>query len=229
MRTVFLVALVLGIFGTALAQPSVLPPSISVVGEGKVKVNPDYVIISLGVDSEKMSAEEAKKANDAAIKRLLALSKEFKVQEKDSKTEYVNLSSYYKYEEKVTVYRASQTVHITLRDLSSYDAFVTKVVAEGVNRINHIEFKSNKEESLQAEARVLAVKNAQEKAKAMAEALGQQIGKAIYIEENGAAMPVPMYERANKMMMADSGEGGSSLAPGEIIITYSVSVRFVLQ
>ena len=69
----------------------------------------------------------------------------------------------------------------------------------------------------------------QEKAKAMAEALGQQIGKALYIEENGAAMPLPMYERANKMMMADSGEGGSTLAPGEISISYSVSVRFVLQ
>jgi uncharacterized protein YggE len=83
------------------------------------------------------------------------------------------------------------------------------------------------------QARDLAVKAAREKAHALAQALGQEIGKALTIEE------VPGYEYAVNQngyavqnSYADSrplGPSGPSIAVGQKAISASVTVSFELN
>ena len=76
-----------------------------------------------------------------------------------------------------------------------------------------------------------AIKAAKEKAMALAEALGQKIGKPITISEGTSAQPY--YKRAmqNSVRAMDAGaeESGGSIAPGEIKIEANVSVTFELE
>ncbi|MDX5348102.1 MAG: SIMPL domain-containing protein, partial [Hymenobacteraceae bacterium] len=46
------------------AQNTQLPPLVSTVGTGEVKVQPDEVTINLGVETRAKTLEEARKEND---------------------------------------------------------------------------------------------------------------------------------------------------------------------
>ena len=74
------------------------------------------------------------------------------------------------------------------------------------------------------------MKAAKEKAKALAETLGSEIGEPLLIEEDagGQSMfPVPMY--SNNMRTVENANGGSDgIAKGKIPIKMRVKVSFRL-
>ena len=79
----------------------------------------------------------------------------------------------------------------------------------------------------EAEARKKAILDAKQKAEAYAGVLGQSIGKALMIAEQGTSspQPQPMY----KMAVAESMDSGrNTIAPGEITVTANIQVSFAL-
>lgn len=231
MRTLFLSLAMALVAFVGMAQMNVNPPLITVNGEGKISVVPDHVTISVAVESETNDAPSAKAENDAVIRKILQFAKEIGLDAKEVQTDYIRLEPYYKYEERVTRYKAYQSVNITLRDLSKYDKLMMGLINSGANRINSVEFKSKDIVALKDKARLLAVKDAQNKAKAMTAEIGQSIGKAFYIDEIGQFQPVfEAYAKSAAMM--DGGGGNSNeptIALGQITITSQVSVRFLLD
>ena len=136
-------------------------------------------------------------------------------------------------EEKVPrflAYEVTQTVEVTLKDLSKYETLVTKVLEDGVNRIHSVEFLVADTRKYRDEARQKAIRAAREKVTAMAAELGQSIGKPWTITENSANAK---YYLANAN--TSFGYGGSqtaeesSVAPGEVSIRASVNVSFELE
>ena len=84
-------------------------------------------------------------------------------------------------------------------------------------------------EALRADARIEAIKNAKEKATAYASALGQTIGKAVQISEQGTSSPQPPMYKARMMSMEMDSAGGETIAPGELVITTKIAVSFKLN
>lgn len=230
MRTLFL-SLAIGFISlTSVAQSNVNPPLITVSGEGKISVVPDHVTISVAVESETNDAPSAKAQNDAVIKKILQFGKEIGLDAKDIQTDYIRLEPYYKYEERVTRYKAYQSVSITLRDLNKYDKLMMGLINSGANRINFVEFKTKDLVALKDKARLLAIKDAQNKAKAMTAEIGQTIGKAFYIEEVGQFAPVyESYAKRATMMDAGGDSSEPTISLGQITISHQVSVRFLLD
>ena len=73
------------------------------------------------------------------------------------------------------------------------------------------------------------IDDAKKKAEDYAKALGQSVGKAIYIsDQSGSVMPMPRTMML-KGYAADSSAMEETLAIGEIEITASVSIRFTLN
>lgn len=225
---VFLIALT-GMF--LQAQEKTPVPSVSVSGEGIVKVAPDRVLISVRVESQGKSAEEVKNQNDAVIDAVLKFCKKMNVDKKDVKTAYINLNKNYDYQTKKYSYIANQSLSILVTNMSNYSALMEGLMNVGINRIDGVDFQCSTMEMQQAEARKRAVKNAQQKAQEYAGALNQTIGKAIYISEDSVGRPMP--NMLMKSMTADSEmAGGGSLetiAPGEIEIRTTVQVAFELK
>ena len=211
------------------AQEPKLVPQISVSGEGKIKAIPDQVFISIAVETKGTNATDIKKQNDTTIEKVLQFITKFKVPKSDVQTKSVSLNPQYDYEKKKRNYNATQTIEILLKNISQYDALMEGLVDAGINRINLVEFKTSKLTEYQSEARKLAMKEAKSKAEDYVSVLGQKVGKAITITDNTQNYyPQPMY--AMKTMAMDQAESPrETLAIGEINISATVNVSFLLE
>jgi uncharacterized protein YggE len=225
-------ALILFTLFTAATQAQEIKPipMVNVSGEGKVKVVPDQVAISVSVETKGTNATTVKKENDMKIDAVLKAIKQFNIAKEDFQTQRVSLNPNYDYEKKKHNYIATQTVVILFKDLLKYDALMDALVDTGINRIDNIEFKSSKLLQLQSDARKLAVKDAKAKADDFVSALGQKVGKAVAISDNSQNYQPPhpiMYNM--KAMSADAGAERETLAAGEMEVIVNVNVSFILD
>ena len=225
--------LILGILWMTVsyAQDQKEVPVIHVSGEGKVKVAPDQVSISISIETKGTKSEEVKKENDIKMDAILKFIKMSNIAKEDFQTQRVSLNPNYDYIKKKSNYVATQSVQIVLKDLSKYDELMEGLVNEGINRIDNVEFKSSKMTQLQSDARKLAVKDAKAKAEDFVSVLGQKVGKAILISDNSQTYsPRPvMYVMKAAMAMDGAEAPRETLAAGEIEITANVNVSFILE
>ena len=139
-------------------------PQISVNGQAKVKVVPDQATITATVETKGSNAKEVKRENDKQIDAVLKVIKKNNIATADYRTQRVALNPQYDYDKKKTNYNATQTIEIIVRDLNQYDELMEGLVSEGVNRIDNVVFQSSSLAKHEAEARKLAMKDAQMKA-----------------------------------------------------------------
>ncbi len=228
MRTLILSLFVLS--ATALfAQQQSNTPYVSVTGEGKVTVVPDEVTINLGVSTEADDAKTAKEENDRAIDAVIKYTKKMGIAEKNVKTQYVSLNKRTKYEEKKEFYAAQQTISIKLEDLDKYEEIMAGLVKQGANTVNGVDFSSSKMEEYKKQARAAAVNDAKKKAQQYAQTLGQSIGRAIAITENGSSNYTPRPMMMKMATSEDASAQSETLAPGEMDINQEVSISFELK
>ena len=227
------VLILLTLFATvAKAQEQKITPipQISVNGEGKIRVTPDQAVVTVGVQNSGKEAAEVKKLNDDTIDKVIKFLKKSGIPTTDFITNNVSLFKNYDYDKKKYTYEANQTLVITLKDLSKYDAIMMGLNDTGINSIQGVDFKSSKLEDYEKEARKKAMLNAKQKALDYVSVLGQKVGKAIMISDNSAVFyPQPMYKTMNMAMANDAGAERETLAVGEIVINANVTVSFVLE
>ncbi|WP_366183699.1 SIMPL domain-containing protein [Flavobacterium ovatum] len=227
------IILVLTVFVMTMsyAQEIKLIPQINVSGEGKVKVVPDQALITATVETKGTMAKEVKKQNDQQVESVLKLIKKMNLNPADYKTQRVALNPQYDYEKKKHNYNATQTIEITLKDLSKYDELMEGLVENGINRIDNVSFQSSKMAQYESEARKLAIKEAKSKAEDYVSVVGQKIGRALTITDNSQGYsPQPVYARMKTMVISeDASTPRETLAAGEIEITANVNVSFLLD
>ena len=212
----------------AIAQNQ--PPQITVNAEGKIKIVPDQVFISVSVETSGTNASDVKKDNDKSVDKVLSFIKKMNLPVTDYTTQQVSLNQSYSYENKKKEYEASQTINILLKDLSKYEDLMEGIVEVGVNQINNVEFKSSKMAGYLIEARKLAIKNAKQKANDyISELPGQKVGKVISINEmesNFYPMVTASYKADAAVAMDAPRE---TLAIGELEVQSNVTVSFLLE
>ncbi len=221
--------LILAITTTAMmAQNTLPPPTIDVTGEGIIRVVPDEVTINIRVENTGENTKMLKEQNDATISEVLKFLKKMNIDDKDVKTEYMNLSKNYDYNSKTYTFAANQSLSVKLRDLNKYETVMKGLIDTGINRIDGVSFSSSNIEALKSKARKKAVENAQMKAKEYASVLNQTVGKAVSISEfNNTVGPQPMYKTA--MMDSSSGGNDQTIALGEMEVKTTVNVSFLLN
>lgn len=217
---------------TIQAQELKQVPQISVSGEGKMKVTPDEVVITVAVENIGKEAAEVKKKNDETVDKVLKLIKQRGIPTADYQTQRVNLYKNYDYNTKKYNYVANQTISIYLKDLSKYDKLMIDLVDSGINTIQGVEFKSSKIKEYESQARKKAMLDAKQKAEDYVSVLvGQKVGKALVISDNSYTnYPRPVSAEMKTMAMADGASTPQeTLAIGEIEIVSNISVSFVLE
>jgi len=179
------VALVLSLAGLACAEDTPLAKVVRVTGTSEVKVVPDRAVIQVGVETQDRSASVAKHAEDAIARRILSALQREGIDDKDVQTTFLSLQpqSTTRKGVRISYFVASQTMTVTVKDLPKLDALLESLIKAGGNRIDSIAYETSDLKKYRDQARDLAVRAAREKAKALALALGQDIGKAHAIEE----------------------------------------------
>ena len=216
------------------------PRLISVTGTAEVNVAPDEAVLSLGVESRDKDLAVAKAQHDHRVKKLLAEAHDAGVEGKYIQTSMLQMRPDYS-DEKVPrflAYQVSQTIQVTLKDLSKYERLITKLLEAGVNRVDSVEFLVAEPRKYKDEARAKAIRAAREKAVAMAAELGQTIGKPWEISEEGFnGLFAQTRNSANSYAVQASSYAydrglsteESTVAPGEVSIRASVRVSFQLE
>jgi uncharacterized protein YggE len=227
------IILVLAVFisCTQLARAQNQIPQITVNAEGKIKIVPDQVFISVSVETSGIKASEVKKDNDKSVDKVLSFIKKMNLPTTDYSTQQVSLNQRYDYTDRQKKeYEASQTITILLKDLSKYEDLMEGIVEVGVNQIDNVEFKSSKMAGYLIEARKLAIKNAKQKANDyISELPGQKVGKVISINEmesNFYPVVAASY-RVDAVAAMDAPR--ETLAIGELEVQSNVTVSFLLE
>ncbi|MCH4823770.1 SIMPL domain-containing protein [Gramella lutea] len=212
------------------AQKELQVPAVNVTGEGIVKVTPDEVLIKSRIEHEGSSAADVKKQNDMVVDKVIKYLQANGVKNEAIKTEYLNLNKRYDYNDKTYSYVANQAISIKIDDLAEYEKIMKGLLENGLNRIDGIQFKSSEMDKYEAEARKLAVLDAQKKARELSEPLGQEVGKSISISEMDYNSFQPVY-RMDEAVEMSAAKGGNqqTIAPGELEIKIKVNVGFELK
>jgi uncharacterized protein len=167
---------------------------IQVEGRGSVQAEPDIATIRIGVTTENAKAQDAVWANTAATEKVLSELQQASIDKKDLKTSNFSVYPQYRTEgetkHQVITYRVSNTVTVTIRDISKVGDVLAKAVTAGSNQISGPSFSVSKPEKYMNEARKKAVENALEKARAYAGAAGLRLGSILEMSEPGLPAPV---------------------------------------
>jgi uncharacterized protein len=214
-------------------------PLVTVTGTAELKVIPDVVDISIGVEIRAKELSSAIDQQKSRVTEAIALIRSAGVDAKNIQTDYTGIAPVYsdsKNGRNLDYYRVTKSIAFTLGDIDKYDGLIASLVQSGVNRISNVSFRATQIRKYRDQAREMAVAAAKEKAVALAAKLDQKIGKAFTIEEDA---PITPYRRpmvalglANTTFEASSDGGGatdSSLVLGQISVQSSVTVRFELQ
>lgn len=225
----YLLSFALLTFSTMAQSNNNTTPQVSVSGEGSVKIQPDYAIISIGSEIKDVESGKAKKQNDEIIAKMIQIIKKSKIDEKDYQTQRVNLYKSRDYQQKKDYFVANQTVAITLRNLDQYETLMMDLIDAGANAIQGVEFKSTQTDKFASEIRAKAVLDAKKKAQDYAGALDQTIGKALIISDQSFVNTPRVYSMKTAAFSADASVQEQTLAIGEIEISTNVNVVFELK
>ncbi|MCJ7508465.1 MAG: SIMPL domain-containing protein [candidate division Zixibacteria bacterium] len=218
---------------------------ITVTGEAEVRVVPDEVILTLGVETHDKNLSIAKNQNDEIVKKALAVTKKYRIQSKHVQTDYIDIEPRHKwgnYEEGDFIgYFVQKKIVVTLKDVSRFEDLFTNMLTAGVNYVHGVEFRTTELRKYRDQARALAIKAASEKASALAKELGQKVGKPHTIQEEpswwwcwynswwGSRRGGGMTQNVVQNVNGVSSTGESSIALGQINVNAKVTVSFELE
>jgi len=232
------------------AQDALVIPQqrlVTVTGEAEVKVVPNEVILTLGLETSDRDLAKAKSLNNERVKGVMAIAKEFKIDPKLVQVDYISIDPNYDYNKKSFTVRRSMAV--TVKDIAKFEAILTRMVQNNrANYVHGIQFQTTELRKHRDQARDMAVKAAREKATALAESLGAKIGKPYSIREEasnwwsgyspywgggGYGGGYSQNSSMNAQVSLNGNSGGGSptgtFAPGQIAVSARISVSFELE
>ena len=209
--------------------------TVTVVGQGSVKIKPDIAQISIGVETSAETVSDAVKQNETQMQAILAALKAVGIPEKDIQT--TNYSVYFDRNpqplpstegattESKPQYRVSNMVNVTVRNLDTVGDVLDAVIEAGANNIWGVNFSLEDPKVAQGDARTKAIADAQARAEALAELTGVKLGPVMSVSEviGNSTYPMPA------MAVSERAAGGvESISPGELEVTYQVQVAYFI-
>jgi hypothetical protein len=229
-----LVALGPGLAAAQTTETGAPDRTITVVGRGEVKVKPDVATTNLGVEVTAPTVSEAMDEAEERMNAVLAALKAAGIADKDIQTSNFSVN-FERQAPDVTpraddsgpggVYRVSNMVQVTIRDLDAVGDIIDAAVAAGANNIWGVSFGLEDTEALEAQAREKAVANARARAESLAQLNGVAVGDVIHISEIVGAAPGPVFAEAARAY----GGGGAPVEAGEVTFTTQIQIVYAMQ
>ena len=218
-------------------------PTVSTSGSATVKVDPDRVTVTLGVETKGDTAAKAVADNSRIMKRVLDALKALGIGSNQTATS--NYSVFPVYESisppcieiypqppecapksEVTGYRAINSVTVTLAANANVGRVIDAAVDAGANNVNGAYFFVS--EAKQNEIRDSLIKQAIDNARARADKAAAAVSMSIVsvksITLNDFSFPI-YYKNFDA---AESTNGGTEILPGQQEVSMSVQVVFVM-
>ncbi len=209
--------------------------TISVSGTAVMKAAPDQVVWRIELSDFDKDMRAAKQRNDAKVQAVLALRDELDIGEQELETGHLSISREYergKYGERNAFkhYAVRRSVTIRQTDLKRFDEYLDKLVASSEMEVN-FSFETSKMHELRADTRLKALAAAKEKAAAMAEVVGAELGRIRTIQEHSPnrSFSSPLSNAAFTHSPPPVDVASDRFVPGAISLQVSVYATFELD
>lgn len=229
-----LIAMVLLVTGVHAAENS--DRVIITSGSSEVKVTPDRAQVTVSVQTENADVKVAQSENadrmDAVIKAIKAVG----IADADIRTSGYSIYPVYDdtssiFGRKVKTYRVTNSVQVTIRDVTKTGEVIDAAVAAGANQVDSIMFMVSEEleQSLRNEVLGKAVRKARADADIVAAAAGVTITGVKEINV-GSYYPPVYYENARSAGMDTKAVSAPTpVEPGQVTISAQISATYLIS
>jgi uncharacterized protein len=234
-------AVTLGIASFARAgSVSVLPVTsqqsgIAVCGHGKVTAAPDQASITVGIQVQAATAEEARSQSAQTMGAVINALKKNGIADKDIKTAYLTIQPRYSYsnnQQTIIGYEAENSVEALIRKIGTAGTVIDAVTQAGGNQVfvSGVNFSLADPSVPRNQAQQMALADAHTQAQQLASAAGVTLGQPVSIQTSGCGNTVvpPIY--------ANAGAGASTAStpttpvqPGSLDVQVDVAVVYAIK
>lgn len=223
-----------GFAGFSLSHAGSTPENrVTVRGTGEIRVAPDMAVLTVEASYTRNTPKEAGAETARAMREILTAARKMVRDTADLRTARLQLNPEYDWnssrgERKLRGYAASQTLEVTLRDLSRLEDLLDALFQAPLTGLGGPDFRHSRADSLTRAAHALAMKDAAVNARVLCEAAERRCDRLIAARMSGGnGDPVhPMPEA--RMMMADS-KAGMPVQPGLLTFSGSVTAEYRLE
>lgn len=207
--------------------------TISVTGQGSVERSPDTARISFSIRTE---TKEVKAAQQIVSDKVDTITKDLAgagVDSDDITTTTYTSNPQYNYPSGASPvlrgYEVAQMITVKISDLELVETVVGILGRNGVTTMQGPSFGFDDDKAVAREARELAIADAKEQAKKLADDLGVDLVRIVSFNESGSnSIPLPLYGR-EMLMAADSKGGSPSIPVGTTDIDSTVTIVYEIR
>jgi len=202
-------------------------------GTGTVMGTPDRVQISFSVQTENADVKTAQADNAARMNQVINALATAGVPKDSMKTTGYTIYPVYQdssnpLTSKVQTYQVTNTLQVTLTDVTKSGDVIDVAVANGINQISSIQFmlSDTQAAALRAEALKKAVINARADADTVAGSLGVNITGTKNVDISQGYTPVTYDNFAVSGAMSSKAMVPTPIQPNDVTVTAQVSVTY---
>jgi len=226
-------------------NPQGYPNTISVTGLGEIVTIPDIATFNFSVVETSEDVSSAQSLATEKTNKVLDFLTESGIEENDIKTTSYNVYPKYEWiqpvciseincprgENKLVGYEVNQTIRVKVRETENAGGILSGIGNLEVSNVSGLNFEVDDEETLKAEARSMAIDDAQEKAQKLADDLGVKLGDAMnFNEDMGYDMPYRSFDESSAYGMGgDSFKASPRIPSGENTITRTVYITYEIK
>jgi uncharacterized protein YggE len=217
------------------ANQSSTRESISVTGFGEAVGEPDMATVELGVESEADDVATAIDISNDIVEQVTQALIDAGMAATDIQSTRFNVWREEGFDrltgqptDEVT-YHVDSTVRVKVRDIDQVSSMIQTGLDAGATNIFGLTFGIDDSSELAAEARLLALDDAKDRAQQLADALGKTLGEPIIVSELVAGSPLGFVPEAALFRGIGGGGGGPPLSPGELSVGVQVDVMYAVD
>lgn len=215
--------------------------TITVNGDGQATLPPDVARVSFTVENTAPAVADAQAATTKQANAAIDFVKGQGIADKDVKTLSYNISPQYSYTScppgvmcpstpKITGYQVSETIQVTVRDLTSVGAFLGGLGKLSVQNVSGPAFALDDSTAGSDAARADAINKAKIQADLLAKQLGVHLGKIVNFSESSGGYAYPTYATGMMKVSADTASVPAPSVPtGENTYNASVSITYEIR
>lgn len=202
--------------------------TITVTGFGRARGNPDMANISIGVSVADEDVVAAVEESNRVMERITEVMMERGIAEADIQTTNFNIWAEEQWDPQTgerkdaRLYRVDSNLQLTLREVDDLSGVLQDAITNGANNIHGLNFSIQDPDALAQEARVVALRDARERAEQLAAELGVSLGDVVSVGEMSGGSMMPFFEAVGM----GGGGGEPPISEGSMSVSSSVEVVY---
>ncbi|RLG21620.1 hypothetical protein DRN74_01820 [Candidatus Micrarchaeota archaeon] len=204
--------------------------NVSVTGEASVYLNPNKVIVNLGVETLSKTAKESQERNAEIMNDVLAALEQAGISREQIKTTHYSLYADYDWSNGDRVFKGYKTRHyiqVSSKNIDKAGSIVDAASSAGANYIGDIQFTLTDEAMLEAKKAAIAIatNNSKEKAMAIARTFGNYRIVPVKLSLSSYS-PYPIYKGAIGNYMESERSASTQIYSGDIRVSATVQALY---